>query len=369
MYAGIFKSIGKVFKEAFLDKFGGPSILQMKRFAEWIETEFSPFLTNVFKILADNIKKQMDGKGSILNSLFSALERVWEWMKANPDAVVKIGTIVFALSALTLGFGTSLIIIGTFLKSVANVITFVLKCFTLFSKVWAILSGSFIAGIAAVVGITIAVKAFAEMWGSGDWTKNSITEYIKKHFPEAQKVIDSFFDHLVKALSDSNDKQNAVWGTNWLSSWIKDALPNAQKKIDEFFDWISTKVLPDFVDGWKLALKEVGKWWDQQIKEMEEGILDLLNILSGLPGWVSMYARHNAQSSSSSSSNSNSGSTFAAAMPASYIHNRSFSTSSIVFNGPLIGTAQIQSENDIDKLSVQIANRIQQKQRARGNLR
>jgi hypothetical protein len=381
MLAGVSKSIGKVFKESFLDQFGTNSIQQLKKFITWIETEFSPFLTNVFKRLADKIKAQTAGAGSFLNTIKDVLNSIWEWMKANPEAIVKIGTIVAGLSALSLAFGTVLITIGTFLKLVSSSITWVLRCFTLISKVWTFFTTSVFVGVASVVALIAAVRAFAEMWGSNDWSKNSISEYVKNNFPEAQKIIDAWADRMVVL----RENMKAEPGSNWVSQ-LADSIPGVQKKLDEFFDWIVKTALPAlkeaaldywenefvpgwkaawkayedwFLSGWKLVIDEIERYFNKKLAEAKKGFFD--GLLTGATGGIA-----GPDAGSYDGTSASIGSSFRASVP-SYgsISSRNFS-SSIVFNGPLIGQATIRENADIDKLSKALATHINRQRLGRG---
>lgn len=94
---------------------------------------------------------------------------------------------------------------------------------------------------AAIAGIAAGLSAFIQMWTTGDWTKNWISEAIDKYFPMLGDAIDLMFDDIVAWVESVQEWFGSLWQSmkdvwdKFSKSAVWDALVQTKNDI---FDWV-----------------------------------------------------------------------------------------------------------------------------------
>lgn len=369
------ESIGKAVDDSVVKPFRKDIKDAIIGFSAWVDTTGGPLLGKIFQSMKDQMKETFGNAESsnIWSKILESLKSLGAWIENNPEMVAKIILITGAFTALAVVLGPLLILIGMTLSGLATTIVALSTGFIYFLRVLTFVRGSLSAAIISVAALAWAVYAFAQMWGSGDWSKNSISEYIKKNFPAAQKQIEAFFDTFVKLL-EANESEP---GNNWVAN-LADSIPGAKEKLDQFGDWMVAKwkEFKDwFVSGWKLAWGEISKAVKSEIDEWIVGLKRLLIVLGGANGLLAGQLLPDTSSSGSSSSSG--GDSFRAPSLASF----SATTRSLGASRPSRSTgggagnlvvniqnAIVREEADIGKLSRALAREVDRRRLAIGGL-
>ncbi len=343
---------------------------------EMISDMLKPYRKDMSDML-DGLKKWLDEGGAekirnnlepLFKSIKDMAKEMWEmtkplreWlmktMEENPQRIAQILAVGAAITSLSLVLGPVLMGFGSLLKLLAGLVSFGSSAFSALSKglTWLATSlGTSVAwvlgGIAAVAALGLAVAAFAQMIGSGNWTTNFLTEFIDKHMPSAGKAIDWFFDKVVWLVNKVGDVFGGLW------DWLKEGF----SKVGSFV-----------ADVFKMAFNGV--------IEAMNALIAGINIVSGSVGIpeipeIPTFAGGGVMSRAGLAIVGERGPELvhlpAAARVFSNAQSRAMAggLGGLTINGPLIGSAVIREEADIEKVARALARQIRSSRTARGAL-
>lgn len=201
--------------------------------AETIKTTLTQLVTSV---------------GQVVSTLWEMTAPLREWLARtlteNPQRIAQILAIGAAITGLSLALGPVLMGFGSLLQMLGGLITFGSSAFSAMAKGLTWLATQLatsvawvLGGIAAVAALGVAVAAFAQMMGSGNWTKNFLTDLIDQYVPSAGKAIDWFFDQVVAVVNRIGD----VFG--WLWDGLKSGFTTVGSLVADVFKMAINSVI------------------------------------------------------------------------------------------------------------------------------
>ncbi len=226
---------------------------KVKKFVNDALAQLIPILkklwTGALKPLVLKIKEWNEGQSDLLPKLLTLALILGPLMVVLGPIVIALSSIVTALGSLVLAIGPTL----TFITALGSLVKFV----------GAIMTSTFGLVLVAITAIIVAFTAFAEMWKSGDWTHNWITDLVDKYFPKLGQGIDWVFDKIV-----------AGW------EWLWEFLKSVPGKIKAALKPVANVILWPFREGANMIILALN-WMIEQINQIDIEVPDWVPKLGG----------------------------------------------------------------------------------------
>ncbi|MFA5187190.1 MAG: hypothetical protein WC551_11995 [Patescibacteria group bacterium] len=220
---------------------------QIEMVAEWLDKHAGKITD---KIVAEITKTWEQVQPTLLEA-WDFLQKVWEKIKGlqehlgltNGNLIVMgalLGPLLIILGPLVYFLGSIISLAGTFVLVLGPMLLPILRAII---GLVASIGGTMLAAQFVAAALVGSLYAFFQMWTSGDWTHNWLSDLVDK-IPGAKAAIDAFFDGIVASLNWIADTARTAW--DWVTGG-KTQKPGALSLSDTFLGEI-----PSFAGGGRM---------------------------------------------------------------------------------------------------------------------